>query len=88
VRRDHSHDEGCGRQERGDGDDVGEPSGPPRVDAAAAGAQDPPRAEDVAAIEDADRREVDQVEEKPRIGERASQVGIDGDRRSEAGSRS
>ena len=34
-----------------------------------------PRAEHVAAVEDPDRREVDQVEEEARVGERAQEVG-------------
>ena len=51
---------------------------------AAARPQDPPRAEHVTAVEDRDRREVDEVEQEARVGERPQQVGVDRHRGGEA----
>ena len=69
------------RHERGDGDDAGEPARLGRVGAPAARAEHAPRAEDVAAVEEPDRGEVDQVEEEAGVRERAQQIGVDRDGR-------
>ena len=55
-----------------------------RVGAAAARAEHTPRAEDMPAVEEADRGEVDQVEEEAGVGERAHQIGVERRRRPEA----
>ena len=84
VRREHACDERHGRHDRGDGHQIGEPPGAPGSTAPPP-TPDAPRAEHMAAVEDPDRREVDQVEQEAGVGERAQQVGIDGHRRRETG---
>ena len=58
------------------GDDAGEPPRLGRARCAAACAQDAPRAEDVAAVEEPDRDQVEEVEEEAHVGERLQQPGV------------
>ena len=73
---DHADRERRGQRDRVDTDDAGEPAGLGGIRPPAAGAQYPPRAEDVATVEERDRYQVDQVEEEAGVGERAQQVGV------------
>ena len=68
-------------------DDAGEPARLGGARPAAAGAQDAPRAEDVAAVEKPDRDQVEEVEEEAGVGEREQQVRADGVPVDEAGER-
>ena len=87
VRGHHAEREHGRERDRVGADDTGEAPRLGGARRAAARPEDTPRSQDVAAVEDPDREQVDEVEEEAGIGESPQQIGADGVAVDETGER-